>query len=413
MTPSHVCFSDLDGGAARAAYRIHQAQVLEGVASRMWVNRALSGDWTVRGKQSMAHTVASQAKSALAGIARRAMRTGNKVLHSPSILPSNWPRQLNQVESDVVNLHWLGFEMMSIADIGALRKPVVWTLHDMWAFCGAEHYTEDSRWREGYRAGNRPSHESGFDLNRWTWERKRRHWKRPFHIVTPSRWLADCVRESALMVNWPVTVVPNCINTSVWRPLGRELARDILGLPKDVPLLLFGAAGGTEDPRKGFDLLKNALAHLSGEFHGLELIVFGQSAPEQPPALGFPMHYMGALHDDVGLVLLYSAADAMVVPSRQEAFGQTASEAHACGTPVICFDVGGLPDIVVHKETGYLARPFDTADLATGIRWVLRDKDQLARLGLAARARACAEWSQSRVATEYDAVYRQAVQAQG
>lgn len=386
--------------------------MLEGVASQMSVIRSISGDWTVRGEQSKLGRVASQAKSALAGIARRKMHTGNPVLHSPAIFASDWPRRLNQVEADVVHLHWLAFEMMSVSDIGALRKPVVWTLHDMWAFCGAEHYTDDFRWQEGYHSTNRPAHESGFDLNRWTWERKRRHWTRPFHIVTPSRWLAQCVSESVLMADWPVTVVPYFIDSSVWRPLGREKARGILNLPKDVPLLLFGATGGAKDPRKGFDLLLGALGHLRGEFPGLELVVFGQSAPEQPLALGFSVHYMGALHDDVSLALLYSAVDAFVLPSRQDNLPNTGLEAHACGTPVIGFDVGGLPDIVVHQETGYLARPFDTVDLAYGIRWVLSDSNRLACLGQAARVRACTEWSQTRVAAGYDAVYHHAVQAQ-
>ena len=298
----------------------------------------------------------------------------------------------------------------AITDISRIEKPVVWTLHDMWAFCGAEHYTDDIRWREGYRRDNRPVLEARFDLNRWTWQRKRKHWRRPMHIVTPSRWLADCVRESALMRDWPVTVVANPIDTKRWQPLEQRLARGLLGLPADVPLLLFGAMEGGRDPRKGFDLLTHALKHLRNapRARGLELVVFGQLAPQSPPPLGFPIHFTGHMYDDFSLCALYSAADALAVPSRQEAFGQTASEAHACGTPVIAFDIGGLPDIVGHEHTGYLAKAYDTQDLARGIVWVLGQRDA-GRLGEQARERAVTRFAYPVVAKQYQEVYAQAL----
>jgi glycosyltransferase involved in cell wall biosynthesis len=138
------------------------------------------------------------------------------------------------------------------------------------------------------------------------------------------------------------------------------------------------------------------------------LVVFGQGAPEAPPKLGFPIHYTGHLHDDLSLRALYSAADAVVVPSRQEAFGQTASEAHACGTPVIAFNVGGLPDIVVHRRTGYIAKALDPVDLATGISWLLSQQDG-ALLRSNARAWAVAQFASERIAREYRSVYRIAV----
>jgi glycosyltransferase involved in cell wall biosynthesis len=295
--------------------------------------------------------------------------------------------------------------MLSIADIGQLQQPVVWTLHDMWAFCGAEHYTDDQRWREGYWRHNRPSYEGGFDLNRWTWDRKRKHWRKPFQIVTPSQWLADCVRKSALMADWPVTVIPNPIDTELWQPVDKGLARQLLNLPQHVPLLLFGASDGTADPRKGFDLLRAALDRLRGEIAGLELAVFGQGEPKQAPDVGFPVHYMGRMQDPLSLRVLYSAADAMVVPSRQEAFGQTASEAHACGTPVIAFKVGGLPDIVDHLKTGYLAAPFDIEDLARGVQWVLAEGDRSKNLGEAARQKALTLWTPEVVGNLYIQLY--------
>ena len=341
----------------------------------------MAGDWTVEGPTSKLGKIIGRARPQVASLLTKTLRTENPIIHSPAILPSNWVKRVNACNADVVHLHWVQGEMLSIADIGRIEKPIVWTLHDMWAFCGAEHYTEEYRWREGYRRDNRPTYESGFDLNRWIWEHKRKHWRRPMQIVTPSRWLADCVRDSALMGGWPVQIIPNCLNTERWKPMGQPLAREILGLPAGVPLLTFGAMGGDRDPRKGFDLLAAALRHLRSQVPRLELAVFGQLAPRNPPDLGFPTHYIGHLHDDLSLRAVYSAADALIVPSRQDNLPNTAVEAQACGTPVIAFNIGGLPDIIEHMETGYLASAFDSSQLASGIKWVLthRQKQKLRR----------------------------------
>ena len=406
-------YSDIKGGAARAAYRIHHALRSNGIDSQMLVNRASTGDWTVQGPTGKAAEAMGLIRPQLAKPLRTLLSTGNPIVHSPAIVPSTWPQRLNGSDADVVHLHWVQGEMLSVEAIGRIRKPIVWTLHDMWAFCGAEHYTVDLRWREGYRPGNRPAHESGFDLNRHTWQRKRRHWRRPMHIVCPSQWLADCVNASALMGEWSVSVVPNPLDTDRWRPIEQRLARELLGLPLDAPLLLFGAIGGGRDPRKGLDLLLAALEQLRAEpnLQGLQLVVFGQLAPREPPELGFPIHYTGHLHDDLSLRALYSAADLLVVPSRQDNLPNTGVEAHACGTPVVAFRTGGLPDIVDHQRTGYLAQPFDPPDLAAGISWVLADPSRRQALGHAARQRAVRLWNPAQMAELYEKVYRQAKDA--
>jgi glycosyltransferase involved in cell wall biosynthesis len=401
----HLNRTDIRGGAARAAYRIHRALLASGVDSNLLVDSATSDDWTVEAAlRTKAARRREHIRQYVADKARSLLTTANPVVHTPAIVSSGRPRQLNTSDCDVVHLHWLGAEMMSVADIGRLRKPVAWTLHDMWAFCGAEHYANDYRWREGYHKHNRPAHESGFDLNRWTWDRKRRHWTRPMHIVAPSRWMAECVRSSALMADWPVHVIPNAIDTSRWRPIDQQLARDLLGLPRDVPLLLFGAMGGARDPRKGFDLLLAALAHLRGQLLGLELIVFGQTEPRKAPDMGFPVHYTGHLHDDLSLRALYSAANALVVPSRQDNLPNTAMEAQACGTPVVAFDIGGLSDIVTHQETGYLAGDMHATALAEGIHWTLTRRPTK-NLSNAARLQACSRFENADVARQYADLY--------
>jgi glycosyltransferase involved in cell wall biosynthesis len=356
--------------------------------------------------------------------ARYGFQTRNPILHSIAWPNTGLGKELKQSyfnnQIDIVNLHWLGDYTISIEEIGSLRMPMIWSLHDQWAFCGAEHYSNlilpseasnsDERFTAGYSPASRPVHDSGPDLNRRTWLRKHRAWRRPIHIVCSSNWLADCVRRSTLMGNWPVSVIPCPIDLNVWAPLSKIQARAILGLPSDRPLVLFGAIGGSCDPRKGAHLLLEALQRLriqvaNSPLEQLELMIFGQSRPAQPPELGFPIHYSGHLHDDLSLRLHYTAADVMVVPSLQEAFGQTASEAHACGTPVVAFKTGGLVDIVDPHITGALAQPFDPLSLASAIRWVLEDSQRNHQLGLAARRRAELLWDSARVAGLYGNVY--------
>ena len=407
-----LSYSEINGGAFRAAYRIHQAVRDAGIDSQMLVNVAGSGDWTVQEPTSKIAKTLVYIRPKLATPIRKLLHTESYCAHSPGVLPSSWPQRINGSDADLVHLHWVHQEMLSIADIARIRKPIVWTLHDMWAFCGAEHYTTDYRWLDGYRRDNRPEHEKGFDLNRYTWERKRKHWHRPMSIVGNSYWISDCVSKSLLLRDWPVTTIHHPLDTNSWYPIDQRLARQLMGLPQDCPLLLFGALGGGKDPRKGMGLLLDALVQLHSEpsLQSLQLLVFGQSAPQSPPQLGFPVHYSGHLHDDLSLRALYSAADVMVVPSRQEAFGQTASEAHACGTPVVAFNTGGLPDIVDDRVTGVLAEPFEPASLASAILWVLDDPQRRRALGAAARQRAERLWNPARVAGLYAEVYGRAME---
>ena len=407
MNIHQVSYTDASGGADRAASRIHRSLLGVGVDSTMHVVRATLGDPTVATSTGKVFKALGLIRPHLGKLPLQFLKTSNSVLHSTNILPSSWSRRFNRSNADVVHLHWVCAEMMSIEDIGRINKPIVWTLHDMWAFCGAEHYACDERWREGYTRHNRPAYESGLDVNRWTWKRKCKAWHRPMNIATPSRWLADCVKESVLMHDWPVTVIPNALDMEIWKPIERVIARQLLRLPEEGKLLAFGAIRGISDPRKGNDLLLAALNHLRHQMPDRELVVFGERRPREVPDVGFPIHYAGHLYDDLSLRVLYSAADALVIPSRQDNLPNTGVEALACGTPVIAFDVCGLPDIVTHQQTGWLARPFDTENLAEGIRWVLEDDERRSVFGKKARKYAEERFAAPIVAKQYKRLYEE------
>lgn len=376
----HISHSDAQGGAARAAYRIHRALIDYGIDSTMWVDSSQTGDWTVSKPTTNIDRAKQLVRKLFVRLILKNFESSNPIIHSPSIMSSNWAKYINASDADVVNLHWVQGEMLSISDIGKINKPVVWTLHDMWAFCGAEHYTEEFLWRDGYPPGARSLGESGINLNRWRWNKKKKLWKKPFLIVSPSNWLNTCVLQSNLMRDWPSLVIPNAIDVHTWKPIPTITARRLMHLPESPKLILFGAIGGGEDPRKGFDLLKQALSHLGSDETKLnsevEIIVLGQMRPKVEPDLGFKIHYLGHLFDDVSLRNVYSAADVVVVPSRQDNLPNVCVEALSCGTPIAAFNVGGFTDLIKHGVNGYLAEPFDPVDLAKGIFWILNLRNQ-------------------------------------
>ena len=428
----HVNAYEIEGGAARAAYRIHRGLVdygkANGLESQMRVSYKQTDDTSVIGGTVPQSRIWASSHPRISRYSRRGFSTTNPTWHSYAWPDSGLGKELQQrylrEEADLVHLHWMGDSTLSIEEIGRLSMPLVWTLHDQWAFCGAEHYTRppkdnepesnDERFVLGYPPSSRPDGELGPDLTRRTWLRKKHAWQRPIHIATPSNWMAECARRSELMGGWPVKVIPNPIDLTTWQPLNQLQARTILQLPLDRPLVLFGAVGGTLDSRKGADLMLEALQKLKTKVEGtrldqLELVVFGQSMPVEQRDLGFPIHYSGRLHDNVSLRMLYSAADVMVIPSRQDNLPNTGLEAHACGTPIVAFRTGGLVDVVADQVTGALAEPFDPSSMAQSLSWVLENPHRRIELGKAARRRAELLWNPARIAQMYREFYKEAV----
>lgn len=403
--------SDRLGGAARAALRLHAAfrkhQIFD---SKMVVAVKANDDFTISGlNDGFRGRLGSIVKSAVDALPRRLSSMPGNMPRSAGWATRLTAKDVNSNPSDVAHLHWVNGAFLSVEEIGKITKPLVWSLHDMWAFCGAEHLapdTPDARWRSGYTAS---SDIDGFDFDRWVWRRKKISWKKPIHIVAPSRWLADCVTQSSLMRNFPVHVIPNTLDVDVYKPMNKAEARSLLNLPQNRKLILFGAIKGTQLTYKGWDLLMPALQAVANSYQDTDAVIFGQSQPEESPDVQLPVHWMGHVYDDFTLAAIYSAADVLVIPSRQEAFGQTGAEAHACACPVVAFNATGVRDIVEHGLTGYLAEPYSSEDLARGIRWVLCDNMRQLQLSKEARKRAMRLWAYETVIGQYKKIYELAL----
>jgi glycosyltransferase involved in cell wall biosynthesis len=335
---------------------------------------------------------------------------------SPSWVPDRLSGRIKKHAPDILNLHWVNHGLMRIETLPRLRQPVVWTLHDMWAFAGGEHYVgESTRYIEGYNAENRPASCTGLDINRWIWKRKKKSWSnlRNIVIAAPSKWLAECASRSSLFRDYRIAVLPNGVDHERFHPIDRCVARNILGLPEEKKVILFGAGCATSDKRKGFHLLVEAIQKLEHEVNpaNYELVVFGSKSGDG--SFSMKTHYLGKLQDEISMALAYAAADVFVAPSLEDNLPNTVLESLSCGTPVVAFNIGGMPDMVSHKKNGYLAPGFDTNELANGLLWVVEDKLRWEKLSQEARSTVVQSFTLQRSASRYVDLYEELLEESG
>jgi glycosyltransferase involved in cell wall biosynthesis len=373
----HINESDIAGGAARSAYRIHDGLRRAGHTSRMLVGRKLSGDSDVRHiKRSTAWRALDRPFGALTDA------LDLQYVFYPSsfaVAGDAWFRAADVVQ--LYNTHGSYFSHTALPLLSR-RRPLVWRLSDMWPFTGHVAYSFDcERWRHG--CGSCPYLHEYPPLKRDTtallWRIKRATYARSrLTIVAPSRWIERLVRDSPLLGHFPVHHVPNGIDLDVFRPVAKADARIRLGLAPERPVVLYGAVR-MDDRRKGAAELRRALAHLGDV--DFDLVVMGEGAPP----LDRPVRSLGLLEDDQRIALAYAAADVYVLPALAENLPNVALESLACGTAVAAFDVGGVPDVVRDGETGLLATVGDAEALAARVRTLLADDDLRARLAGAGR----------------------------
>ncbi|NEP19109.1 MAG: glycosyltransferase [Leptolyngbya sp. SIO4C1] len=412
MKVLHLSTSDYSGGAARGAYWMHKALQQANVNSMMLVAEKSTADPSVIGSPGItgAQKIVNGIRQTVEYWPLKRYKQKQPGFFSSAIFPSKLVKQVRDIDPDIINLHWVSMGLLRPEYLRQFGKPIVWTLRDMWGFTGGCHYAGACR-RYEQQCGCCPllgsAQES--DLSRQTWQRKYRAWEQlPMTLVPISHWLADCARQSSLFKSKQIEVIPNAVDPEQYYPINKKVARDLLKLPQDKKLILFGAISPTADKRKGFTYLAAALRQLSQCDRWqtqAEAVIFGTDRPARPLNLGLNTAFLGRLHDDTMLALAYSAADVMVVPSIQEAFGKTSIEAMACGTPVVSFDSTGLKDSVVHRQNGYRAQCFCSDDLAAGIMWVLEDDARWATLSRCARSTVTAQFTFKRQAQRYQAVY--------
>ena len=368
MKVLHVNFSDTVGGAARAVQRIKLACDSVGIFSRVLVLEKLNDS-------NSSFIVGNTYSRFLIKLKRRfssyltyfLFREHN--VHSLSVLDSKLVKYINESEFDIIHLHWVQGETLSISEIGNITKPLVWTLHDMWPFCATEHYTEITEWKSGYKYFKKEW--PFFNFSALIFYYKYYKWRNSnFYLIAPSVWLKDCIQESYLFRQNEVINIPNTVDFNVFKILDKKTCRSRFNLPNDKRLILFGAVGGVSQKRKGYDLLIDSILKISDLSIDTEIVVFGGSHVDNCD-IPFKIYNIGPINNDHILCMLFNSCDVFVTPSRQEVFGLVTLESLACGLPVVAFNVGGSTDLIESNSSGYLATPFDTRDFGKGIYSIL------------------------------------------
>ena len=405
MKVVHLSTSNGGSGAGIAAYRIHSALRKKGVHSTLMSRHNFHGedDSCVE----ISHLLGSFGKKLMPYIDKCPNRKYAE--KDPALFSSSWmknPRvldKINQMNADIIHLHWINFGLLSIEELPLLNAPIVWTMHDNWLFTGGCHIMWDCK---SYlqSCGNCPRLNSKIeeDLSRKNWKRKKESFEKidQLYPIAPSNWLQSCSDESSLLHHKTSFRVPNPIDLDSIQLIDKKTARQEWGFDQEKKIILFGALSATKDLNKGYDQLMQALQLT--DLSNAELVIFGSDQSEGDMNLLCPVHFVGQLNEWKRLNSLYSSADVMIVPSRQEAFGQIAAEAMACGTPVVAFGHTGLLDIIDHQANGYLARPGDASDLAKGIEFVLSSEQNL---GGFARQKISKSFAEDIVSQQYLEIY--------
>ena len=396
---------DIQGGASRAAYRLHKALLCSGVESNMLVQNKISNDPSVIGPATTIQKIIGKLRPKLDTIPVRILYSNySSILFSPSWLGfSNIVNKINKISPDVVHLHWICGGMMTIDDIARIEAPIVWSLHDMWAFTGGFHYENTEEFHKDSKNRSLTGTKKIDNLSKKLLKRKKAVFakKNDITIVGLSRWIAKEAKKSKMFGNKNIINLPNPINIDLFSPMNKFEARKLLNLPNEKKLILFGAMSATKDRRKGWLELKSALNKVSS--NNAELVVFGSDNDnyEYPLAVQFT----GTIKDDKTLKILYSACDVMVVPSLQENLANTIMEALSCGLPVVGFNIGGNSDMIAHKSNGYLATPFSSDDLSYGIDWVIENTKNN-KLSQNARSKVVNTYESELVASKYINLYQ-------
>ncbi|MDB4459262.1 glycosyltransferase [bacterium] len=404
-----------EGGGGRAARRLHDGLLEVGVESTLYVRGSKSKDHTVQVFESST----SLGDRANRWYRRKQLRPRYERIEN--YFGSEWPWGIDDQtidgaevirqmpDSDVINLH----SLYNFIDLSLFfrsdqsRRPVVWTLHDMVAFTGGCMYSDGCRRFEEKCVECPILSKVGLpDWSKDVWSRKKSAYNeidgKRFSIVTPSQWMADQVSKSALLKRFNVSVIPYGLDTDAYSPKNKKHCREVLGIDETAKVVLFVTQYDVRNRRKGFEELSEAL-RLIKDVENLVLLTVGKGVVAEE--LGHPVVHLGEIGNERIQSIVYSAADVYLIPSIEDNFPLVVQESMACGTPVVGFASGGIPEMVVNGTHGRLVKTGESRELATALSEVLKDDEMRSEFGEACRKTAVRDFSLSRQANAYRGIY--------
>lgn len=365
--------TDIQGGAAIAANRLHKGLIKNGIDSKMLV-LSKSGDDTnvipLYGNDFV-RKVTGKVNYYKRNLDFHKYDNSLKNHFFSNLYSINHIKKvIRKINPDIIHLHWVNGNFFNLKDLQKINRPIIWTLHDMWPFTGGCHYDANcGKYKNECKKCPLISSKKEKDITNVIFSAKKQNYKKikDLTIIGLSRWLSDCAKESYLFKNRNVINLPNCINVNLYRPFNKAEIRRKYNISGSTKILLFGGIRGTDDQRKGYKYLIDALSYL--ERNDYELAIFG-TEPGNSKFNEFKIHNFGYINN-TEMSQIYSMADVTILPSLQENLSNIVIESLSCGTPVVAFDIGGNKDMIKHQFNGYLAEYRNSSDLAKGINWIM------------------------------------------
>ncbi len=382
----HLNTYDGNGGAGRACVRLNKALLDQQVDSKIIVHYKFGNDPGIKTFNTTAFKKYYTAfiivlERLLAKAYLKPVRTpfsfawfGRSVINHPDVK-----------NADIIHLHWINHSFLNpkhLAELAKLNKPIVWTFHDSNAFTGGCHVRYSCTHYQ-QQCGNCPllKNESHDDQSHKIWLQKYGAYKKlDIQVLAPSTWMAASVKSSSLMDSRPIHQIPNTLETDIFKPLNKQKAKQQLELNAGRFIFLTGFMPSRKDLHKGTQYLIESLEllkqRLGDKSELVELVVFGNRNAEDVPDFPFKTTFLGTISNDEKLAACYAAADAFLIPSLEDNLPYTVMESLACGTPVVAFTTGGIPDMVQHEYNGYLAQYRSAPSFADGMEWVINHPDK-------------------------------------
>jgi len=419
MKVVHVVNLDILGGAAKAAFALNKALVNIGVDSKLLVQQKFSSDNNVFSiSDNLLNNLKTNSRIFFDTIQMKILTRTKKGRFSFGNIGTDISNKKSIQSADIIHLHWINqgyLSLSSLSKLARLNKPVFWTLHDMCGFTGGCHYNSGCM---NYlnSCGNCPYliFPSGIDSSNKIFMKKIELYRQlNATFITCSEWLAKIAQKAPLLKGKTVLPIHNTLDINIYKPLNRENIREKYNLSEDKFLILFVSLS-IKDERKGFSYLKNSLFHLLNQYpflsSKLEILILGKSAGDLFKDLPLKITQIGRVKEDRTIADYYNSADVFLAPSLEDNLPNTVLESLSCGTPVVAFNIGGIPEMVDHLKNGYLAQEKSVFDFSNGIHWLFQNKDRLFEMRQNARKKVIEEFNPDLIANSHISLYEKQLQ---
>jgi len=410
MKVLHLNYHEKSGGAAIAVNRIHNALLNSNVDSLMLVQNKSSDSQKIIPLDKSIDIFLDKLNLFFQRKLHKFNANDNKykISKSYNLLPTYKMGIIKKINPDIINLHWIGNNFISFKEISKIKKPIVWTLHDMWPYCGSEHYSFEDRYIQGYKKTNYLNKKKMFsiDLDKIVWEQKKKYLNNNINFVTTSTWQENNLKKSHLFKNYNFKKIFYPLNIKSWIKKDKIDLKKKFNIPPNKKVLLF-ISEKIDNPIKGFQIIKEILRNMNND--NFFLLILGRSKKKFVKDVYIDYKFIEQTEGNTELLIdIYSVADLLLAPSQLESFGIVAQEAAACSLPTIAFSNTGFEDTIVHKKNGYIAREKNLEDFTHGIKWCL-DKNNHYKISNAGRNIIDLKFNEKNIANDYVSYYKELI----